>query len=46
VWKYLLPYCANDFCCFENSVDIVIEEIIVNGKNPGLENDDSPNDRE
>jgi hypothetical protein len=34
VWKYLLRYCENDFCGFENRVDAVIEEISVTGKDP------------
>jgi hypothetical protein len=37
VWKHLLPYCANDFCDFENRVDAVIQEIITTGKNSGFE---------
>jgi hypothetical protein len=45
-WKYLLPYCANDFCSFENRVDIVIEEISVTGKDLGFEDFDSPNAKE
>jgi hypothetical protein len=46
VWKYLLPYCANDFCVFENRVDAVTEEISVIGKDLGFEDVDSPNVRE
>jgi hypothetical protein len=46
VWKYLLPYCANDFNGFENRVHFVIEVISVIGKNFGFEHVDSPNVRE
>ena len=42
VWKCLLPYCANDFCVFENEVDAVIEDIGVIGKDLGFEYVDSP----
>jgi hypothetical protein len=45
-WKYLLCYCANDFCGFENRVNDVIEEIRVIGKDLGFEDVDSPNVRE
>jgi hypothetical protein len=41
-----VPYCANDFCGFENRVDAFIEEISVNGKDFGIEDVDSPNVRE
>jgi hypothetical protein len=36
VWQYLLPYCAKNFCSFENRIDAVIEEISVTGKDPAL----------
>jgi hypothetical protein len=42
MWKYLLPYCANDFCGFENRVGAVIEEVSTIGKALGFEDVDSP----
>jgi hypothetical protein len=42
VLKYLLPYCTNDFCGFENWLDTVIEEIRV----PAKDDADLPSVRE
>jgi hypothetical protein len=46
VWKYLVPYCANDFCGFENPVDAVNEEISAIGKDLVFEDVDSRSVRE
>jgi hypothetical protein len=46
VWKYLLPYCANEFCGFKNRVAAFIEEISLIRKDLVFEDDDSPNVRE
>lgn len=46
VWKYLLPYCANNFFGFRNRLDTVIEKISVIGKDLGFEDVDSPHVKE
>lgn len=46
VWKYLMPYYANDFCGFNNWVDTVVKEISIIGINLGFEDVDSPSVRE
>jgi hypothetical protein len=46
VWKYLLPYCANNFYGFRNRIDAVIEEISDIGKDFAFEDVDSPSVKE
>jgi hypothetical protein len=45
MWKFLLPYRANDFCVLENLVDSITGEIGAIGKEFYFEDVDSSNVR-